>query len=283
MNKPDIATIIDLHFEELTELEQEIARYFLQVDTIVDDLSSQQVTQKLHVSQAALTRFAKKCGFTGYREFVFQYQHQASKQDTHSHKHSPLTKRVLRSYSIMREQTQDLIDEEQLERVAQLIENAERVYFFGTGSSGLIAREMKLRFMRLGVVCEALTDQDGFAWTTSIMDENCLVLGFSLSGTTQSVLDSLLDAKEMGAKTILFTSAPNKNSQAYTETVLVASHSQSSYIQRISAQLPMLFFIDLIYAYFLEINRDSKEKIFNSYWENKKLNGYRRQKRARKS
>ena len=283
MNKPDIATIIDLHFEELTELEQEIARYFLQVDTIVDDLSSQQVTQKLHVSQAALTRFAKKCGFTGYREFVFQYQHQANKQDTHSHKHSPLTKRVLRSYSNLREQTQDLIDEAQLERVAQLIENAERVYFFGTGSSGLIAREMKLRFMRLGVVCEALTDQDGFAWTTSIMDENCLVLGFSLSGTTQSVLDSLLDAKEMGAKTILFTSAPNKNSQAYTETVLVASHSQSSYIQRISAQLPMLILIDLIYTYFLEINRESKEKIFNSYWENKKLNGYRRQKRVRKS
>ena len=283
MKKQDIATIIDLHFEELTELEQEIARYFLQVDTIVDDLSSQQVTQKLHVSQAALTRFAKKCGFTGYREFVFQYQHQANKQDTHSHKHSPLTKRVLRSYSNLREQTQDLIDEAQLERVAQLIDDAERVYFFGTGSSGLIAREMKLRFMRLGVVCEALTDQDGFAWTTSIMDENCLVLGFSLSGTTQSVLDSLLDAKEMGAKTILFTSAPNKNSQAYTETVLVASHSQSSYIQRISAQLPMLILIDLIYAYFLEINRDSKEKIFNSYWENKKLNGYRRQKRVRKS
>ena len=283
MNKPDIATIIDLHFEELTELEQEIARYFLQPETIQDDLSSQQVTQKLHISQAALTRFAKKCGFTGYREFVFQYQHQASKQDTHSHKHSPLTKRVLRSYSTMREQTQDLIDEEQLERVAQLIDDAERVYFFGTGSSGLIAREMKLRFMRLGVVCEALTDQDGFAWTTSIMDENCLVLGFSLSGTTQSVLDSLLDAKEMGAKTILFTSAPNKNSQAYTETVLVASHSQSSYIQRISAQLPMLFLIDLVYAYFLEINRESKEKIFNSYWENKKLNGYRRQKRVRKS
>lgn len=283
MNKPDIATIIDLHFEELTELEQEIARYFLQTETIQDDLSSQQVTQKLHISQAALTRFAKKCGFTGYREFVFQYQHQASKPDTHSHKHSPLTKRVLRSYSIMREQTQDLIDEEQLERIAQLIDDAERVYFFGTGSSGLIAREMKLRFMRLGVVCEALTDQDGFAWTTSIMDENCLVLGFSLSGTTQSVLDSLLDAKEMGAKTILFTSAPNKNSQAYTETVLVASHSQSSYIQRISAQLPMLILIDLIYAYFLEINRESKEKIFNSYWENKKLNGYRRQKRVRKS
>ena len=163
MNKPDIASIIDLHFEALTDLEQEIARYFLQAETIQDDLSSQQVTQKLHISQAALTRFSKKCGFTGYREFIFQYQHQAKKQETHSHNHSPLTNRVLRSYSHMREQTQDLIDEEQLERIAQLIEDADRVYFFGTGSSGLVAREMKLRFMRLGVVCEALTDQDGFA------------------------------------------------------------------------------------------------------------------------
>lgn len=283
MNKQDIATIIDLHFEELTDLEQEIARYFLQAGTIQDDLSSQQVTQKLHISQAALTRFAKKCGFTGYREFVFQYLHQAEKQADHQSHHSPLTKRVLRSYSSMREQTQDLIDEDQLERVAQMIEKAERVYFFGTGSSGLVAREMKLRFMRLGVVCEALTDQDGFAWTTSIMDEHCLVLGFSLSGTTQSILDSLLDAKGMGAQTVLLTSTPSKETQAYDETVLVATHSQSAYIQRISAQLPLLFLTDLIYAYFLEINRENKEKIFNSYWENKKLNGYRRQKRIRKS
>lgn len=59
MNKQDISTIIDLHFEEMTDLEQEIARYFLQADTINDDLSSQQVTQKLHISQAALTRLPR--------------------------------------------------------------------------------------------------------------------------------------------------------------------------------------------------------------------------------
>ena len=55
MDKPDIATVIDSHFEEMTDLEQEIARYFLQAETIQDDLSSQQVTQKLHISQAALS------------------------------------------------------------------------------------------------------------------------------------------------------------------------------------------------------------------------------------
>jgi len=274
MDKPDIATVIDSHFEEMTDLEQEIARYFLQAETITDDLSSQQVTQKLHISQAALTRFAKKCGFTGYREFIFQYQHQAEKQDTYSHKHSPLTKRVLRSYSNMREQTQDLIDEIQLERIAQLIEDAERVYFFGTGSSGLVAREMKLRFMRLGVVCEALTDQDGFAWTTSILDKSCLVIAFSLSGTTRSIIHSLLDAKEMGAKTVLLTAQPDAIKDDFTEILPVAPLPGSTYIDRITATLPFLTMIDLIYAHFLEMDRERKERIFNSYWENKKLNGY---------
>ena len=31
------------------------------------------------------------------------------------------------------------------------------------GDSGLVARENEITLMRLGVVCEALTDQDGFA------------------------------------------------------------------------------------------------------------------------
>ena len=137
--------------------------------------------------------------------------------------------------------------------------------------------------MRLGVVCEALTDQDGFAWTTSIMDETVWYLAFPYQELPNPSSIVCWMPRKWVPRPFLFTSAPNKNSQAYTETVLVASHSQSSYIQRISAQLPMLILIDLIYAYFLEINRDSKEKIFNSYWENKKLNGYRRQKRVRKS
>ena len=169
-----------------------------------------------------------------------------------------------------------MIDEEKLQRVASLIEKADRVYFFGTGSSGLVARDMKLRFMRLGVVCEALTDQDGFAWTTSILDENCLVIGFSLSGQTQSIIDSLIDAKNMGAKTVLITGLPEKFKEDFTEVVAVAIQNNPEFILRISAQFPMLLMIDLIYAFFLEINREKKEKIFNSFWENQKLNGYYR-------
>lgn len=277
MSQQNILAIIESHLDKMTDLEQRIGHYFLDPNSIQEDLSSLQVAQTLHISQAALTRFAKKCGFKGYREFSFQYLQNLPKAQTEaSNMQSSLSRHVLYNYNQIHQQTKELIDEEKLERVAQIIEEADRVYFFGTGSSGLVARDMKLRFMRLGVVCEALTDQDGFAWTTSILDKNCLVIGFSLSGQTQSIIDSLIDAKNMGAKTILVTGQPEKIQEDFTEVVPVALQSKPEFILRISAQFPMLLMIDLIYAFFLEINREKKERIFNSYWENQKLNGYYR-------
>ena len=130
--------------------------------------------------------------------------------------------------------------------------------------------------MRLGVVCEALTDPDGFAWTSSILDKNCLVIGFSLSGQTLSIIDSLIDAQKMGAQTVLVTGQPQKVKNEFSEIISVAIQSKPQFIQRISAQFPMLLMIDILYAFFLEIDRERKEKIFNSYWENHKLNGYYR-------
>lgn len=277
MSQQNILAIIESHLDKMTDLEQRIGHYFLDPNSIQEDLSSLQVAQTLHISQAALTRFAKKCGFKGYREFSFQYLQDLQKAQTESdNMQSSLSRHVLYNYNQIHQQTKELIDEEKLKRVAQIIEEADRVYFFGTGSSGLVARDMKLRFMRLGVVCEALTDQDGFAWTTSILDKNCLVIGFSLSGQTQSIIDSLIDAKNMGAKTILVTGQPEKIQEDFTEVVPVALQSKPEFILRISAQFPMLLMIDLIYAFFLEINREKKERIFNSFWENQKLNGYYR-------
>ena len=268
MSQQNILAIIESHLDKMTDLEQRIGHYFLDPNSIQEDLSSLQVAQTLHISQAALTRFAKKCGFKGYREFNFQYLQDLQKAQTEAdNMQSSLSRHVLYNYNQIHQQTKELIDEEKLERVAQIIEEADRVYFFGTGSSGLVARDMKLRFMRLGVVCEALTDQDGFAWTTSILDKNCLVIGFSLSGQTQSIIDSLIDAKNMGAKTILVTGQPEKIQEDFTEVVPVALQSKPEFILRISAQFPMLLIIDLIYAFFLEINREKKERIFNSYWD----------------
>ena len=258
----DLRAIIARHEAELTDMERDIAQYFLSSEARQHSLSSSRVTELLHVSKAALTRFSQKCGFSGYREFVYHFNEE-TKNQKQVQDHDELTLSVLQRYHHVNNVTESLVKDSQLDRVAELIDQADRVYFFGIGSSGLVAREMKLRLMRLGVVCEALTDQDGFAWTTSILDSSCLVIGFSLSGSTSS---------------ILITSNPAAIHQGFTEVLPAAALPSNTYIDRISAIFPLLIVVDLVYAHFLSKNREQKEVVFNSYWENKKLSSQRSRK-----
>ena len=266
----DLRMIIASHETELTDMERDIARYFLSSEARQHSLSSSRVTKLLHVSKAALTRFSQKCGFTGYREFVYHFNEEAKEQQ-HEEEHDELTLSVLQRYHHVSNVTENFVKDPQLEHVADLIDQADRVYYFGIGSSSLVAREMKVRLMRLGVAGEVVTDQDGFTWTTSILDSSCLVLGFSLSGKTNAITDSLVKTKENGAKTVLVTANPACVHHDFTEVVPAAPLPSNTYIDRISAVLPLLIVVDLIYAHFLSKNRDEKETVFNRYWENKKL------------
>lgn len=273
----DLRMIIASHETELTDMERDIAHYFLSSEARQHSLSSSRVTKLLHVSKAALTRFSQKCGFTGYREFVYHFNEEAKNQQQEE-EHDELTLSVLQRYHHVSNVTENFVKDPQLEHVADLIDQADRVYYFGIGSSSLVAREMKLRLMRLGVAGEVVTDQDGFTWTTSILDSSCLVLGFSLSGKTNAITDSLVKAKENGAKTVLVTANPACVHHDFTEVVPAAPLPSNTYIDRISTVLPLLIVVDLIYAHFLSKNRDEKETVFNSYWENKKLSNQRSRK-----
>ena len=273
----DLRMIIASHETELTDMERDIARYFLSSEARQHSLSSSRVTKLLHVSKAALTRFSQKCGFTGYREFVYHFNEEAKEQQ-HEEEHDELTLSVLQRYHHVSNVTENFVKDPQLEHVADLIDQADRVYYFGIGSSSLVAREMKVRLMRLGVAGEVVTDKDGFTWTTSILDSSCLVLGFSLSGKTNAITDSLVKAKENGAKTVLVTANPDCVHHDFTEVVPAAPLPSNTYIDRISAVLPLLIVVDLIYAHFLSKNRDEKETVFNRYWEHKKLSNQRSRK-----
>lgn len=273
----DLRMIIASHETELTDMERDIAHYFLSSEARQHSLSSSRVTKLLHVSKAALTRFSQKCGFTGYREFVYHFNEEAKNQQQEE-EHDELTLSVLQRYHHVSNVTENFVKDPQLEHVADLIDQADRVYYFGIGSSSLVAREMKVRLMRLGVAGEVVTDQDGFTWTTSILDSSCLVLGFSLSGKTNAITDSLVKAKENGAKTVLVTANPACVHHDFTEVVPAAPLPSNTYIDRISAVLPLLIVVDLIYTHFLSKNRDEKETVFNRYWENKKLSNQRSRK-----
>ena len=69
----DIMERIRMHYKKMTNTERIIADFFLS-NTEKMEFSAKAVAARLHVSEPAMTRFSKKIGFSGYREFQYLYE-----------------------------------------------------------------------------------------------------------------------------------------------------------------------------------------------------------------
>lgn len=254
--------IIESVYDTLTNSEKTIGDFFINNVNEEEDFSATNIAEKLHVSEASLTRFSKKCGYSGYREFIYVYKNNIAENP---HMHRQLTKKVLSDYDEILNKSYSLINEEQIEQIIQLIIDAKRVYFYGIGSSGLVAQEMKSRFMRLGLYCDTFTDPDMIKMNSALLDEHCVVIALSISSESPVIQAAFEQAHENNVKTVLFTA--NRKStfkDICDEIVPVATSKNLSFGNKISPQFPLLVIIDIFYAYFLNSDYHSRKEIFSS-------------------
>ena len=256
-----VVPIIESNYNNFTMVEKNIADFFIHNHEKMD-FSAKTVATKLFVSEASLSRFAKKCGYRGYREFVYQYE------ETLVEKKESMTgntRMVLNAYQELLNKTYSLVDEEQIGRIGKYLNQAERVFVCGKGSSGLAASEMELRFMRIGVDIDSLQDSDRMRMQAVFQDKRCLVFGISISGETEGVRYLLREAHKRGAKTVMLT-AQNKDSYAEycSEVLLLPSLRHLNHGNVISPQFPMLVMLDLIYSYYVEQDKPKKESFHDN-------------------
>lgn len=250
---------IESIYENFTPLEKNIADFFIHNEEKID-LSAKSISKKLYVSEASLSRFAKKCGYKGYREFLFCYQ-----QGEETAKHPPTSndiKKVLNSYQELLNKSYSLMDEKQIERIVQTLIKKKRTYVYGKGSSGLVAIEMKIRFMRIGVNIECITDEHIMKMNSVLIDDECVVIGISVSGKTISVIDSLKAAKKCGATVILMTSHNEKSFNDFCDEVMLFAVKEN--LERgkaISPQFPVLVMVDILYSKMLRSDNFRREAL----------------------
>lgn len=251
-----VVPIIESNYDNFTTVEKNIADFFIKNRKKVD-FSAKAVAERLYVSEASLSRFAKKCGYRGYREFIYQYE------ETFVEKQESITgnmRMVLNAYQELLNKTYSLVDEAQIARINKYLNKAERVFVSGKGSSGLAATEMEVRFMRIGVDIDSVLDSDLMRMQTVFQDERSLVFGISISAETEGVIYFLKEAHKRGAKTVLLT-AKNKDEFAEfcTEVVLLPSLKHLNHGNVISPQFPILVIVDIIYSYYVKDDPHKKE------------------------
>ena len=251
-----LVPVIESVYDSFTTVEKEIADFFIH-NKMEMDFSSKNISTLLYVSEASLSRFAKKCGLKGYREFIFRYQ-----EVFHEEKEvvDDRTMAVLNSYQELLNKSYNLLDEDQLRDIVKKIATSKRVYVYGMGSSGLAATEFKIRFIRIGIDVEAITDSHLMKMNSVRINEDSLVIGISISGKTQSVLSSLRAAKERGGHTVLITSKQmTEFSELCDDVILVAVLKNLEYGNVISPQFPILIMLDILYTFLLQSDKLHKE------------------------
>lgn len=135
----------------------------------------------------------------------------------------------------------------------------------GCGSSGLSAKEMEIRFMRIGIDVDSMTDSDMIKMASVFQNRRSLIFGFSISGEREEVTYLLREAYNKGAKTVLFTTNNGKKfSEYYSEVVALSSLRHLNYGNVISPQFPILIILDIIYAYYVEQNKYIREGMHDS-------------------
>lgn len=255
-----IVPIVEAKYDSLTNVERNIADFFLSNQRKMD-FSAQNVAKEIFVSEASLSRFAKKCGFHGYREFIYQYEKTFTQKNEVA---ANSTKKVLNTYQELLNKTYSLMDEAQIARVIKYLFAAERVVACGKGSSGLAASEMESRFMRIGVDIDSLQDTDRMRMQSVFLNKRSLVCGFTISGETEGVLYLLKEAHKKDAKTIIFT-ANDKNIYAdfCSEVVLVPSLNYLDHGNVISPQFPLLLMLDIIYNFYVSSEKYEKAEMYD--------------------
>ena len=125
-----IVPIVESKYSSFTNVEKNIADFFLNNQRKMD-FSAQNVAREIFVSEASLSRFAKKCGFHGYREFIYQYEETFAEKSEFV---ANSTRMILNTYQELLNKTYSLMDEAQIGRVVKYLFEAERVVGCGKGS-----------------------------------------------------------------------------------------------------------------------------------------------------
>ena len=256
-----VIPIIESNYDKFTTTEKTIADFFFHNQKKMD-FSVNHIAELLYTSKATLTRFAQKCGYHGYKEFIYQYEETfVEKQE----KITGNTRMVLNAYQERLNKTYSLVDESQVVRIIGYLNMAENVIVCGRGSAGFSAKEMEIRFMRIGVNVDSLSDSDMMRMSSVFQNKNSLVLGFSISGEREEVLYLLKESYNKGAKTVLFTSKSRAEFDEYcSEVVLLPSLKHLNHGNLISPQFPILVMLDIIYAYYVEQNKYIREGMHDS-------------------
>ena len=256
------------YYARLSEKEKKIADYILDNPEKIIHSTINELAEDLNVADATVFRFCKRIGFKGYQAMkialaseiikpIQQIHEEISENDTVK----TVTEKVFKSNVQTLENTLQILNETSIEKAADLLKNAKRVEFYGTGGSAVIAMDAFHKFVRTGIKAFTFIDSHFQLMSASQLSDTDIAVVISHSGTNKDTLNILKTAKVNGAKTISITGYPKSPIAQLADVALITSSEETEYrSEALSSRIAQLSLIDALYVNIMILNKETANK-----------------------
>ena len=237
---------IEKQYVNLTKKEKQIALYILQHPNEIKTSTITDLAVKIGTSPALITHFCKKIDNISFMDLKLEIIVTSNLVADH----------ISEFYYHVIERTKRDLTVELVDSVLEKIKNARRIYIFGVGSSGLSALELQQRLMRMGMNSTCVTDSHMMLMNSSIITEEDLVIGISISGETTDILQAIRLAKLRGVSIIGLTAFSESKLAKLSDVYLLAYNSTFVNNERfVNSQFALMYVIDILSMKLLEDDR----------------------------
>lgn len=271
MRAINIFTTIHSKYNNLTNTEKKVADYVLENIESVVYMSITDLADVCGVGESSIFRFCKSLSYKGYQDFKIALAHSITVEN----EIPQLTEKVMMNDSIGQvaskvlstnvsalNETFNLIDSIKIDEAINCLLEAEKVVFFGAGSSLMTAMEAKIKFMRITNKTECTIDSHLQMMSAALMTKRDVAVIISYSGSTKDTIEVAKKVKECGATVISITRFVKSPLTSFSDITLLCGANEGP-LQggSLSAKISQLYLLDVLYVEYFK--RSYEESIRN--------------------
>lgn len=268
----NVLDYIRQNYENFTDREKLIADYLLSTKESIINISAKEIGDITNTSAATVIRFSKKIGFNSLNEMKLKLS--ISLNDNEENQNFEYLDRDLEtrdiiygiknSIDVVMEKTVKLLKEDEFEKAVDLLVNANNIYIYSVGVSGLVGLDFYYKLSRINKRCIAHTDTHLQMTSSILMQPGDVALAISYSGNTKEVIKCVENARKLKIPVISITKASmnNKLENISDITLKVPFVEKSLREGAMSSRISQLAVIDMLFIGMAKNNlKEIEEKL----------------------
>lgn len=195
-----------------TDTEQKLSQYILEHADEATLCSAQELGEIVGVSAAAVIRFSKKLGYSGFTAMkldlakddageIVTFDDMIRQEDSMD----TVIKKAENLNTMLQNQAYRLINSESVDKAVQVLQNCRTVYLFGISGSGIVCMDFMQKLSRINRHAVYHSDFHDQLAAAAHMTAEDVAVAVSYSGKTNEINAGMQLAKDAGAATIAIT------------------------------------------------------------------------------